>query len=156
MSNQLGPRIDTVLTDFVLCDSAQLPIHLSDLLGEKGLLLAFIHGTWCPACVHTVRQLQRYTRQYASLGVRIAVVAADQPHRLDAFKRSAAINIDFPLLSDTDALLRRRYHLQEATAYFLIDDGQVLRSKYIDTDHQSLPGHARLMAELQTLFAQGL
>jgi peroxiredoxin len=153
MSSLLGPVTGEILPDFVLCTSDQDTVRLVDLMGEKGMLLAFIHGTWCPACVHTVLQLQRYTRQYAGAGVRVAVVAADQAHRLDAFKRSAAISIDFPLLSDADSTLRHRLNLQEATAYLLVDSARELRGKYIDVDHLSLPGHYQLMGVLQTVFA---
>lgn len=47
------------VADFTLPDVEGRPVSLSSFQGKRGVLLAFVKGTWCPHCADLILQLQR-------------------------------------------------------------------------------------------------
>lgn len=84
---------------------------LPQLLASQGLLLAFIHGTWCPACVDQLIRLRRRHRDYMNLNVQLAAIVGDQVAAVEAFEISAEPPLPFPLLADTDLTVSQTYGL---------------------------------------------
>ena len=51
--------VGSSLPQFELQLSNQKTTTDGDLSQENGLVLAFLHGTWCPACIQQLTQLNR-------------------------------------------------------------------------------------------------
>lgn len=151
MVDEHGPVKGKAVADFELQVDNGHYASLAGLMGEKGLLLVFVHGTWCPVCVQVLFRLGRYTRTYRNHGADVAVVSSDPVERLDVFKRSAYPTFEFPMLSDKDGKTRQLYNLEGVNAFLLIDAGKILRHKFIDHDHTSVPGHHELLAAIDEL-----
>ena len=145
MPEELGPVVGGTAVDFSLEDDSSHQIGMQQIVGENGVMLAFIHGTWCMGCVQTLYQLQRHAHTYEKEGVKIAVVSSDPPHRLNAFRRSAASNISFSLISDQKGALREQYNLHQASALLLIDKARTIQEKFVDPAHHRIPGHYKLL-----------
>lgn len=153
MAEELGPVVGEQVSDFTLPDDSSKPLSLQETMGAGGVLLTFIHGVWCSACVQAIYRLQRYANIYADQGVGVAIVAIDPPHRLSMFKLSARLPIAFPLLADEGREVHERYRLEQVGAYLLIDAAGVLRHKFLDLDHRGWPGHFSIQEAIQQMLS---
>ncbi|MBZ0277750.1 MAG: redoxin domain-containing protein [Anaerolineae bacterium] len=125
-------------------------VHLPDLLQENGLLLAFIHGTWCSHCVQTLYRMRRSASVFTQAGIGIAVVAVDAPATLRIFRQSAYPAIPFTLLADEDESVHGAYGLAHTSGYIALDQSGVIRAVFPDHDHHSYPGHLPIIQALRT------
>lgn len=149
MADEVGPLVNHQSPDFELYNDTEQLTSLDSLLGTRGALLAFIHGTWCAGCVQTIHQLQRYARTYADSGVQVAVIAIDPPYRLNTFKLSASTPVPFPMLADESGAVHTLYNLEKLTAYVLVDNGRSVKAKFVDAGNHILPGHRTLMEAIK-------
>ncbi|MDL1885505.1 redoxin domain-containing protein [Anaerolineae bacterium CFX8] len=144
----IGLKVGQTAPHFSAVDDQKKPVHLEGLLENGKLLLAFIHGTWCPHCVQTIYRLRRAANTFAQEGIGIAVVAIDDPKTLGIFRQSAVPTIPFTLLADNDQSVHKAYHLEQVSAYIALDKAGIIRGVFIDADHHSYPGHAAIVQAL--------
>jgi peroxiredoxin len=111
MTNKSVIEIGQPAPAFSVMNDEKACVHLVDLLQEQDLLLAFIHGTWCPHCVQTLYRLRRTAMTFANAGIGIAVVAIDAPAALNIFRKTAEPAISFTLLADEDESVHKTYGL---------------------------------------------
>lgn len=142
-------QIGQVAPHFSVVDDQKKPVHLEELTRHGNLLLAFIHGTWCPHCVQTIYRLRRAAATFAQEGIGIAVVAIDDPNTLSVFRQSAMPAIPFPLLADKDQAVHKAYHLEKMSAYIALDTSRMIRGLFLDADHHSYPGHSAIVQALR-------
>jgi peroxiredoxin len=150
---QDGLEIGQVVPDFSLPDYQANSVTLNDVLKHHGVLLTFIHGMWCPACIQTLYRLAQYADIYQAEGFGVAVIAHEQSGHLNVFKRSARPSVNYPLLADNEGTVRKRYHLTQIGAFFVIDQNKVVREKFLDVAHQGWPGHSRILTVMKRLRA---
>lgn len=77
MATEMGPQIGSRAVDFTLLNDRKQSISLNQLPGDKGLLLTFIHGTWCSSCVQALFRLRQYEKIYAKEAFSVAIIAID-------------------------------------------------------------------------------
>jgi peroxiredoxin len=150
MANRSQLEIGQPAPRFSATNDEKVCVHLPDLLQEHGLLLTFIHGTWCSHCVQTLYRLRRAAPVFTQAGIGIAVVAVDAPAVLRIFRQSASPAIAFPLLADEDENVHRTYGLVHASAYIALDQSGITRAVFPDPDHHSYPGHLPIIQALHT------
>jgi peroxiredoxin len=102
--------IGDLAPDFTAADASGQPVRLSNFRGSP-VLLKFYRGVWCPYCVGELRQLDRYARDFAALGVKLVAVSSDRSEELYAFERKNAWAIK--LLADPDLAVHRLYNVQQ-------------------------------------------
>ncbi len=144
------PQNGTRLHDFTLPDETRKPRQLRDLPGDNGLLLAFIQGTWCSPCIQTLYFLAKQSQSIRALGVNIAVVAIDEPHTLDAFRRTASLPLNYTILADEEQTVRRAYGLMGEEIYFLTDSALNLRVQFLNVAGQNRPTPNMLAEAIHT------
>jgi len=149
MDNLHGLSVGNRAPDFSLIDDQKQIVKLDDLVSGCGLILTFIHGTWCSACIQTLYRLRQYARMYMQKDFTVAVVASDSQSALHIFKLSAHPPVDFSLLDDEDGRVRVCYSLHQAGAYYIIDSKKIIREVFLDTAHQGWPGHSRILKALE-------
>jgi peroxiredoxin len=135
--------------NFSLPDDQANKVTLNDVLRERGGLLAFVHGTWCPVCVQALYRLRQYAHIYQDEGFGVAVIAHEQPGTLHVFKLSARPSVDFALLSDEEGTVRASYQLAQTGAFFVIDENKVVREKFLDVAHRGWPGHSHILTSMK-------
>lgn len=151
MQQEIGPVVGLHAPEFTLHDEKNQSTPLKGIMGEKGLLLAFIHGTWCSHCVQTLYRLRRHSAFYEQAGIRLSVIAIDPPSALRVFKMSANPPLAYTLLADEDEQVHKLYELEHVGAYIVIDAAGIVRSKFLDFDHHGWPGHARVLEAFAVL-----
>ena len=150
MQEMIGPAVGDKLPVFELPDDQNNRRTPQNLMGEKGLLLVFVRGTWCAPCLPVFYTLGKQVPQYERDGVRIAVVSEDDPAALNNFKRTAPTPLDYPILADPDDVAHKIYDLGTARAWFLVDRDGVIREKYIDQDGNHMPKPNLFKQAIQT------
>lgn len=150
MTDQIMIEIGHSAPAFSLMSDEKNCVNLPDLLRGQDLLLAFIHGTWCPHCVQTLYRLRRAATTFSSAGIGIAVVAIDAPDALNIFRRTAEPSIPFVLLADEDEVAHKSYGLQHLSAYIALNNVGIVRAVFLDKDHHSYPGHTAIIQSLRS------
>jgi peroxiredoxin len=77
-------KVFSIPPDFELPDSQGNPVHLSDYLGRKNVVLVFLRSFLCPFCR---AQLARFRDDYAEFTARDAEILAVGPNSPAAFRR---------------------------------------------------------------------
>lgn len=93
--------------DFTLPDQSGRPVSLSATLARGPVVLIFFRGGWCPFCTLTLRA---YAKIHPALRRQDAEVLAVSPQKTrQCAATSECSALPFPLLSDHDNQLARRY-----------------------------------------------
>ncbi|PJF30102.1 MAG: hypothetical protein CUN52_05030 [Phototrophicales bacterium] len=146
MTQEYGLPIGMIIPAFTAPDDEEKIHHLHNLMGENGLILSFVYGTWCATCVQALHALARYAPQVKKEGFNMAAVLIDDPRDIHTFKISSPIPIQFPLLADKDEQIHQLYQADSSKVYMVIDQNFVLRHKFIDFDGTQKPTLPMLLA----------
>jgi peroxiredoxin len=115
------------------------------------LVVAFLHGTWCPYCV---RQLVRLARAHPALqaaDVGLACILRDPVAAIYAYQVSAEPPLHFPLLADGEPSVARLYgvydpdHESPYPAVFFAGADGLIRYADVSSDPDCYPNMARLL-----------
>ena len=146
-----GPEVFTAMTDFRLPDCNWNPYELGNLMGDNGLLLAFIGDIWHPSSVRRVMWLQHHMPRFITLGTPSAVIVRDEAKMLYGFQMSSPLPIPFPLLADTRGDVHEDYNMVGSTGLLLIDKTHLLRAKWIIPEDRIWVKLPELVAEIELL-----
>lgn len=119
------------------------------LMGETGLMVVFVRGTWCPQCVQTLYYLGKYSNTFKSHGLGVAIIAIDESRALNTFKLSAPVPIDFPLLADPDEAVRSQFDVAMSETYLLIDRQGIIQTEFFDPDGHSRPSSQAIITAVK-------
>lgn len=146
------PLINTTpLPDFSLPDGNGMLHAPATLRGPNGLVVAFLHGTWCPYCVRQLVRLARAHQALATLGVGLACILRDPVAAIYAYQVSAEPPLHFPLLADGEPSVARLYgvydpdHESPYPAVFFAGNDGLIRYADVSSDPDCYPNMARLM-----------
>ena len=120
--------------DFALPDGAGNQVSLVGHLAPRGLLLAFIHNTWCPDCMRSLRSLGRTYWFVRRLGIRLLIVARQSEESLAAYLATQPAHSPFSILADETGQVFAHYNLtaeidvHRANATFFIDRAGIIRT----------------------------
>jgi peroxiredoxin len=143
-----GPAMRQPAPDFVLSNHARQSEQMTHLIGERGLLLAFIGDIWNAVNVRRILWLQRHAHHILLTGFNLALISRDQPHTLYGFAISSATPPEFPLLSDVDGTVHRQFNMGKYPGMVLVDHHQIVRHKWLMPDDRVWP---RIHEILETL-----
>ena len=94
------PTAGTDLPSFELTNASNQPVTLESILSsaDKGLLIVFYRGGWCPFCNIELRTLQAHLSEFTALGVKLVAVTPELP---DSSLSTAEKNgLQFEVLTD--------------------------------------------------------
>jgi peroxiredoxin len=95
--------------DFSLPAVSGEALKLSDLLGQRPVVLAFYRGEWCPYCNLQLRAYQQALPHIKELGARLVAVSPQTPDHSLSFTEK--LELAFPVLTDKGNAVARRYGL---------------------------------------------
>jgi peroxiredoxin len=107
-------------------------ISLANCLLPNGVLVAFIHSTWCPECMRRVMSLRRTYWYVQRTNVNILLVTGQSQNSLNTFLISPESQMPFPVVSDESGEVFAQYgldesQLHETRASFLIDRNGMIK-----------------------------
>jgi peroxiredoxin len=102
------------LPDFTLADSQGQPVSMADLGKPNGIVVAFIHATWCPYCLRQLRRLNTLAPKLAERNIGMACISADSPDILFAYEKSSDPPLQYPLLADSEPSLALEFGIFDA------------------------------------------
>jgi peroxiredoxin len=146
MFSEVGLSAGQKAPDFSARDQFGKTQTLDSLRGPKGTVLLFYRSAdWCPYCKGQLIQLQAAKERFQKQGIGLAGISYDSVEILKYF--SDRRKIDFPLLSDPDSQIIRRYQVLNAEAvgpnagmarpgYFFIDSEGMIREKFFEAKYR--------------------
>jgi len=131
-------------------------VSLSDYLGEKNIVLAFIPAAWTPVCSDQIYEYTFYEDYFREQDAVLLVISTGDIPTLFAWTRMM-MNVWFPVLSDSTppGEVSGKYGVKRSTgiserAVFIIDRRGLIR--YIDVhDINEKPDINTLLTELKSL-----
>jgi peroxiredoxin Q/BCP len=123
--------------DFTLPDQAGKDYTLSQFKGEKNVVLYFYPKDDTPGCTKEACGFRDLSSVFDSLGTAILGVSVDDTDSHSRFARE--YNLDFPLLSDTDKEVSRKYDALSSYGVskrhtYVIDRQGIVRKIYTEVD----------------------
>jgi len=129
--------------DFTLADQDGKPVSLSDFAGKKAVLLYFYPKDDTPGCTKEACGFRDEIRAFAKLGVAVLGVSPDSGASHQKF--IAKYKLPFPLLSDPDRKVMKRYGaFGEKVMYGKKTQGVIRSSVLIGKDGKVLRHWARV------------
>ncbi|GAB4580199.1 MAG: hypothetical protein Fur0022_29380 [Anaerolineales bacterium] len=141
----------TTLPNFCLSGLDHQRVCLPDLRGEKGTVISFVHGTWCPYCVRQLMRLNQLAPQLYQRNVGIVCVTQDTPESLSAFQHSAQPSLRYPLLADSTPSLSHDFgvfdpdHNSPYVAVFYANTADEVQYSDVSSDPDCYPNLLRLL-----------
>lgn len=148
---EFGPQVGSFAPAFAAVDHAQQPRHLHQMMGEKGLLLAFVGSIWRASNVRRIVWLQRHARAFIAVGFNVALIATDKPYTLNGFYVSSPFPPQFPFLADVNSDVHRRFNMTHMAGLVLLNRAQVICEKWLVPDESVWPALRDLLAALETV-----
>jgi peroxiredoxin len=149
------PAVGAPAPDFTLNTTAGKPISLSELRGEKAVLLAFFPLAFTSTCT---AELCSFTDDYATFaanGVEVVPISVDSVPSLKAFKAQHHIAVE--LASDFRRDASRAYGVLNDEkfyanrSYFLVDKGGVVRWAHVESANGQRRENAEILAQIARL-----
>jgi len=140
---------------FSLPDASDEIVNLVDFKGEKGVLLLFYRGSWCPYCVSQLDDIQNLLPTLDRYGVQLLAISPDKAKK--SAKLAERFNKPYIFLADRDLTVAEAYGLKKNKklphpALFLIDrEGKVVWY-HVDQNYKQRPSALQLRGVLNTFF----
>jgi len=109
-------------TDFTLRDSEGKPVHLSDYLNQKVILIDF-WATWCVPCQAELPLLEELYQSRKDKGFVVLSISMDGPEtvaQVQTFIRN--YNLTYPVLLDTETQVTSIYNQKRTAPLSLLID----------------------------------
>lgn len=116
--------------EFVLPASDGRTYRLSDSRGREAVVLAWFPKAFTGGCTRECRSLGASRADLGRFRVRVFGASVDRPDTTRAF--AASMGIDYPILSDVDGAVARRYGVLGASGFpsrwtfYIGEDGRIL------------------------------
>ena len=140
-----------VLPDLQLTDADNQPVTLATLRNTHGVVIGFIHGTWCPYCVRQLTRLNRAAPEIHALECGLVCVTHDLVDALYAYQLSAQPALVYPLLADPTPSLAHAFgvydpdHEAPYPSLFYADANDAIVYADVSSDPDCFPNMERLM-----------
>jgi peroxiredoxin len=149
------------LLELKLPDARGQHVRIRELMGEKGLLVVFYRGSFCPYCAGQLASINEYTQRLKEYRINVVAVSADAVSESKALTKQ--LKLSFPLLSDANKKIIRQFGVLEnkkgpsyppgisKPAVFLLDRNGGLHYSYISQDQIDRPSTKELLEEARKL-----
>ena len=153
-------------------------VDVADLVQERGALLVFYRGGWCPYCSRQLGELRKIEDELTALGHPVVAISTDRPKWLQQSRR--AKELGYSLYSDSqmhaarafgiawqvgeDEVVKYKRHgidLEESSgathhqlpvpSVFLVERGGSIRWTYSNPDHRVRPDNASLLEAVRRM-----
>ncbi len=154
-----GLSVGQKIPYFELPDQVDYPWSLSGQLETAPVVLVFYRGDWEPYCNGQLASYARNYREFERRGVQVAGISVDPPR--NNARMVGKLRLAFPLLSDPEGEISRRYGLWDAEegvatpAVVVVDQSGEVRYLYTGSDPADRPEDEEVFAAIRGL-ARGI
>ena len=128
-------HFEKMTPDFTGQDHARKPQMLSNMMGEKGVVLGFIGEIWNPVNIQRIIWLQKHAHSIHRSGHKLALITRDQPQMLYGYYASSLTPPPFPLLADISGDIHNLFDMAGRSGMVVLDRTRVARHKWeVPTD----------------------
>lgn len=125
-AGDLKPYSGTALPDFTLADLQGKQHRLSSLKGK--VVMVNFWATYCTPCIKEMPSMQRLADKFKGQPFQIlAIDMAEQRSDIDAFFKRFKINVNFPILLDTEGEVVEAWMVSAVPTTFIIDQQGTIR-----------------------------
>jgi len=100
--------VGSKVEEFSLKDPDGKTITLSEITGQRGVVIGFLHGTYCPHCIQQLARSNRYADALGERGVAMVWVLEDQPVNVSTYRLAAQPPPRFTMLPDSKPSIKSR------------------------------------------------
>ncbi|MBL8983678.1 MAG: redoxin domain-containing protein [Gemmatimonadetes bacterium] len=149
------PVAGDLAPDFTLRSTADTPVTLSSLRGQKHVLLAFFPFAFSRVCTEEFCEMRDHWDAFARHDLEVFPISVDSPHALREFKAKHGMQVT--LLSDFHREVSAAYGTLFGDAgfsnrgYVLIDKEGVIRWRFVEETPGTRREHTELLAEIAKL-----
>jgi len=138
-----------VVPDVKVTDTEGHLKPLSQQMGQKGLLIFVLRGTWCAFCVDQINTVQRNHHRYAEQGVESVFITPETADSVWSFRISQARPLKFGIHPDTKRetleLFISQTEIGILPATYLLDTRLRVVWRYIGKDEEDRPNHPAIL-----------
>jgi len=147
---EMGPTLHVPAPQFKIEDAEGKLTTLDDLMGQRGVLMAFVKNIWEPASIRRILYMQRHFKRFQAQGYNVALVIQDQQYSLWTFYMSSPMSVVVPMLADEKGEVHRAYNMAHPGLVLLHAD-KTVKSKWLMPDKRVWPKARELLQETQTV-----
>lgn len=92
--------IGATVPDLIVTDADNMPASLTSQMGERGLLIYVLRGTWCAFCIGQIDKMRRRYPKYQARGVNTVFIVPEPQATVYGFAVSAPQPLPFSLHAD--------------------------------------------------------
>lgn len=145
--------IGDILPDVSANDSDGITRQISAHMGERGLLLFVLRGTWCSICLAQMRTVQRNYKHYQELGVQSVFLSPEDETAIFSYQVSLPRPPAYTLYADpekkTIQLLLNPDDIGVLPATYLLDTERRVMWVHRGQHAEDRPTHANLLAAIE-------
>ncbi len=151
MSTQLKYAIGDVLPDLNVTAADDQSTTLSQQMGERGLLLFVLRGTWCPFCVGQIHTMRRRYPKFTKLGVNTVFIVPEEKANVWGFAVSSPQPLPFILHADeentiaNDLTLKPEPPVSRPIGLYLLNPEREIVWRYVGYEDEDYPSHGKLL-----------
>jgi cytochrome c biogenesis protein CcmG, thiol:disulfide interchange protein DsbE len=137
---------ESAVPDFMLVDSANHQVRLSDLRGS--VVFVNFWATWCGSCVEEIPSIDKLYRQLSGNArfKMVTILVKDDLQRATGYIKQNGYS--FPVYLNTDGAAAKFFAITGVPETFILDKKGMLRHKVIGPAEWDSPG---VMEDLQSL-----
>jgi peroxiredoxin len=126
VAGDLKPYSGAPLPDFTLVDLQGKPHKLSSLKGQ--VVMVNFWATYCTPCIKEMPSMQRLSNKFRGKPFQIlAIDMAEERAEIDAFMKRFKIDVNFPILLDTEGEVVEAWMVSAVPTTFIIDPHGTIR-----------------------------
>lgn len=154
MNTQSYP-IGSILPDMMVTDAGNMPSTLSRQMGERGLLLYVLRGTWCPFCVSQINGMRRRYPRYQQQGVDTVFIVPEPVANVYSFAISSPHPLPFGLHADeqTELADTLTHPVEDPNdrpiGIYLLNTQRQVVWRFVGTEDDDYPSQQRLLDLIQ-------
>ena len=145
-----GSKLPSV--PFLLSFQAE-KIKIEDARRANGIVVGFIHGTWCPYCVTQLSRLNKIAPELEKRNVGLVCISHDPEPTISAFQVSAKPQLRYPLMEDSEPSVAHLFgifdnypeHMSPYPAVFYADKDNIIRYSDVSSDPDCHPNLVKLL-----------
>jgi peroxiredoxin len=94
-------EVGSQVPDFTVTNAGGEAVSLSSLARENGIVLGFLHGTYCAACLQQLARANRYSGPLDAHGVEFVWIVDDSPDNVASYAVAADPPPRFQMVPDS-------------------------------------------------------
>ncbi len=147
--------IGTTLPDLMVTNAENMPSSLSQEMGEHGLLIYVLRGTWCPFCVSQINKMRRRYPRYQAHGIGTVFIVPEPVANVYSFAISSPHPLPFGLHADeetqvADTLTQAVQEPGERPiGIYLLDANRTVLWRFVGTEDDNYPSQDQILSVIE-------